>query len=73
MSMTPRSVRIPDFLDAQVIALAKKRGQSISGFLLTAIENAVVEEVSMSRMDRQIREAVRAEFAAEKGRSAGGN
>lgn len=71
--MIPRSVRIPDFLDAQVVALAKKRGQSISGFLLAAIENAVVEEVSMSRMDRQIREAIRAEFAAEKGRSAGDN
>lgn len=70
--MTPRSVRLPEFLDAQVIALAKRRGQSISGFLLTAIENAVVEEVSMSRMDRLIREAVRAEFAAEKGRSEGG-
>lgn len=73
MSMTPRSVRIPEFLDAQVIALAKRRGQTISSFLLAAIENAVVEEVSMARMDRQIREAIRAEFAAEKGRSAGGN
>ncbi len=69
--MIPRSVRIPDFLDAQVVALAKKRGQSISGFLLTAIENSVREEVSMARMDVKIREAIRAEFAAEKGRSEG--